>query len=153
MCSRCQTCRKTSPADVCEHEESPPSLIHLNRSAVAGTETCLDTAAAVAALRRAKTAGSSVRQRPLYRRGPIHMDVLVFEPNAHTDEDQVAHGLVSLHLLDGAMTVTTRDQVHHLTAGAVLALAPCVPFRLAAGDADSALLLTVHQERFHDTGL
>lgn len=84
------------------------------------------------------------RQITVLRHGQVTMVALAFEAGA-TLADHAAKGLVTIHVLDGALTVSTPQNSHELTGGAVLVLWPNVRHSVTA-TVPSAILLTVHLE-------
>lgn len=84
------------------------------------------------------------RQKTLIRYG--HTTVALFHFTAGSSmPEHLAKGTVTIHVLEGRMTVRAGDQTHDLPAGQILVLAPGVKHDLHAND-ESRLLLTVHLE-------
>jgi len=87
------------------------------------------------------------RQKTLIRYG--HTTVALFHFTAGSSmPEHLAKGTVTLHVLEGRMTVRAGDQTHDLPPGQILVLAPGVKHDLHANE-ESRLLLTVHLENGH----
>jgi len=82
------------------------------------------------------------RQIALLQRPPVTQVLFSFEAGGHLEEHS-AHGLVTIHVLEGALHVKAEGTDHGLGAGDVLVLDPDVPHDVRA-DERSAMLLTVH---------
>lgn len=87
---------------------------------------------------------SGHRQMTLSHRAPVAQVLFAFEPNGEL-ADHAAGGLVTIHVLEGQMTVQAEGQTHELGAGMVVVLAPRVRHSVRAEE-KSAMLLTVHLE-------
>jgi quercetin dioxygenase-like cupin family protein len=85
------------------------------------------------------------RQMTIFHRAPVTQVVFAFEPGGEL-ADHAAHGLVTIHVLEGRLAVQADARDHELRAGDLLVLNPDVRHRVRALDA-SAMLLTVHLER------
>jgi quercetin dioxygenase-like cupin family protein len=85
------------------------------------------------------------RQMTLFQRPPVTQVLFAFEEGGRMPSHQ-ADGLVTIHVLEGRLTVQAEGQAHHLTPGGMLILRPGVPHDVQAVQA-SAMLLTVHMER------
>jgi quercetin dioxygenase-like cupin family protein len=105
----------------------------------------IDLRAAAADLaREAASAPHRHRQKTLIRYGHTTVALFHFAQGA-TMPEHLAHGTVSIHVLEGRMTIRTTDQQQTLAAGHILVLAPDVKHDLHA-DEESHMLLTVHLE-------
>jgi quercetin dioxygenase-like cupin family protein len=103
----------------------------------------LNAAAAELAAEAAATPGRH-RQKTLIRYGPTTVALFHFTPNSSMPE-HVTKGTVTIHVLEGRMTVRTPDGTSDLAAGQILVLAPNVQPDLHAPE-ESRMLLTVHLE-------
>jgi quercetin dioxygenase-like cupin family protein len=100
----------------------------------------------VAALRaEAHPAERGHRQMTIFQRAPVTQVVFTFEPGGEL-ADHAAHGLVTIHVLEGRLAVQADARDHELHAGSLLVLNPDVRHHVRALEA-SAMLLTVHLER------
>jgi quercetin dioxygenase-like cupin family protein len=103
----------------------------------------IDLRAAAADLaREADSAPNRHRQKTLIRYGGTTVALFHFSQGA-TMPEHLAHGTVTLHILEGRMTINAEGQQHTLAAGKILVLAPNVKHDLHA-DEESHMLLTVH---------
>ena len=84
------------------------------------------------------------RQITLFHRPPVTQALFTFDPGAELP-DHAARGLVTIHVLDGALTVEAEGQSHDLGAGGLLVLGPGTRHSVRARDA-AVMLLTVHLE-------
>jgi quercetin dioxygenase-like cupin family protein len=84
------------------------------------------------------------RQMTLFHRAPVTQVLFAFEPGGAL-ADHAAHGLVTIHVLEGRLTVRADGRDHALSAGCILILHPDVRHDVQAHEA-SAMLLTVHLE-------
>ncbi len=96
------------------------------------------------------SASRNHRQETLYKgsdtsNGPTTIALFVFDQGA-TMPQHVAHGVVSIHVLDGHLRILAEGQEHHLEANQVLVLAPGVEHDVCA-EKDSRMLLTVCLEK------
>jgi quercetin dioxygenase-like cupin family protein len=82
------------------------------------------------------------RQVTIFHRAPVTQIIFAFEPGGAL-ADHTAHGLVTMHVLEGRLTVRTDEGDYALSAGYVLVLTPDVHYHVHAPEA-SAMLLTVH---------
>ena len=89
------------------------------------------------------------RQETLYRHGPVTVALFVFERGAHMPQ-HVAEGVVTVHVLQGRLTMTAEGQVHQLSSGQLLVLAPGVEHDVQA-DEPTRMLLTVCLEASGNT--
>ena len=105
----------------------------------------IDLRAAAAELAaEAASAPGRHRQKTLIRYGPTTVALFHFTPNSSMPE-HVTKGTVTIHVLDGRMTVRTPDGASDLAAGQILVLAPNVKHDLHAPE-ETRMLLTVHLE-------
>jgi quercetin dioxygenase-like cupin family protein len=81
----------------------------------------------------------------LYQRPPVTQVLFAFESGGKMPTHR-ADGLVTIHALEGMLTVEAEGEAHTLTAGSMLILTPGVPHNVLAAQ-ESAMLLTVHLER------
>ena len=81
------------------------------------------------------------RQITLYRRAQVTQVLFAFEPGGEL-ADHAAHGLVSIHVLEGRIAVRADGQEHDLREGSLLVLDPDVRHDVRARE-KSAMLLTV----------
>jgi len=84
------------------------------------------------------------RQMTIFHRAPVTQVIFAFEPGSEL-ADHAAHGLVTIHVLEGRLAVQTDGHDHALSAGHLLVLNPDVRHSVRALEA-SAMLLTVHLE-------
>jgi quercetin dioxygenase-like cupin family protein len=82
------------------------------------------------------------RQMTIFQRKPVTQTLFAFEAGSELREHR-APGLVTIHVLEGALSVQADGQDYALAAGHVLILRPEVPHNVRAAEA-SAMLLTVH---------
>jgi quercetin dioxygenase-like cupin family protein len=92
----------------------------------------------------AHPAESGHRQITIFQRPPVTQVIFAFEPSGELT-DHTAHGLVTIHVLEGQLVVQADGRDHALRAGSILVLNPDVRHNVRALEA-SALLLTVHLE-------
>ena len=86
------------------------------------------------------------RQVTVFHRGNVTHVLFAFEAGGALKEHS-AHGVVTLHILEGRLRVDAAGTEHELVAGSMLVLDPDVPHDVRASER-SAMLLTVHLERF-----
>jgi quercetin dioxygenase-like cupin family protein len=98
-------------------------------------------AAAARILAEPMPADRKHRQQTLYRYGPVTVALFLLDRGAGMPQ-HVAEGVVTVHVLEGRITITAEDQVHALSAGQLLVLAPGVEHDVRADEA-SRMLLTV----------
>ena len=84
------------------------------------------------------------RQITIFHRAPVTQVIFAFEPGGEL-ADHAAHGLVTIHVLEGRLAVQVDGRDHELRAGYILVLTPDVRHNVRALEA-SAILLTVHLE-------
>jgi quercetin dioxygenase-like cupin family protein len=82
------------------------------------------------------------RQITLLRRPDVTQVLFSFEPGGHLARHS-APGLVTIHVLEGCLSVEADGSDHELGAGEVMILDPDVPHDVRATDI-AAMLLTVH---------
>src|SRR5690606_34905260 len=82
------------------------------------------------------------RQIALYHYGSVTKVLFAFDEGGALEKHS-ANGVVSIHVLDGALTGGVEGQSHELKGGQVLVLSPNVPHEVRAAQA-SQMLLTVH---------
>jgi quercetin dioxygenase-like cupin family protein len=85
------------------------------------------------------------RQITLLHRPPVTQVLFAFAAGGHLDRHS-AHGLVTIHVLEGRLAVAADGEDHELTAGAMIVLDPDVPHDVRAAE-PAAMLLTVHLNR------
>ncbi|PQV63368.1 Cupin domain-containing protein [Abditibacterium utsteinense] len=85
------------------------------------------------------------RQMTLFHRAPVTKVLFAFDAGG-TLAKHSAHGLVTIHVLEGQLQVQVDGQDHELNAGQILILNPDVPHDVRASQ-NSAMLLTVHMEK------
>lgn len=84
------------------------------------------------------------RQMTIFHRAPVAGVLFAFESGGKL-ADHSAHGLVTIHVLEGHLMVQAAGEDHDLSAGQILVLDPDVSHDVRASEA-SAMLLTVHME-------
>ena len=82
------------------------------------------------------------RQIAFYHYGSVTMVLIDFEAGGVMEEHQ-ALGVVSIHILDGAISIKTDRDTHELQGGQILVLTPGVRHSVEATQA-SRMLLSVH---------
>ncbi len=108
----------------------------------AGTRHLFSLSEALSELRsEAHPSRNGHRQITLFHRGRVSHVAFWFEAGGHLDQHS-ASGLVTIHTLDGALTVTADGVVHEMRSGDVLILDADVPHDVRAVE-PSAMLLTV----------
>ena len=85
------------------------------------------------------------RQMTIFQRPPVTQVIFAFDPGGEL-ADHAAHGLVTMHVLEGRLAVQADGRDHELRTGSLLVLNPDVRHHVRALEA-SAMLLTVHLER------
>lgn len=112
------------------------------RGRFAGVSQVVDLGEALQALRaEAHPAHGGHRQITLLHHTPITQLLVAFEAGGAL-ANHAAHGMVTLHVLEGRLMVQADGQDHTLSAGHVLILQPDVLHNVHALEA-SAMLLTV----------
>jgi quercetin dioxygenase-like cupin family protein len=91
---------------------------------------------------------SGHRQITLLQRAPVTQVLFSFEAGGQLDQHS-AHGLVTIHVLEGTLSVRADEEDHDLVAGDVLVLDPDVPHDVRASS-EAAMLLTVHMRSGDD---
>jgi quercetin dioxygenase-like cupin family protein len=84
------------------------------------------------------------RQMTIFHHAPVTQVIFAFEPGGEL-ADHAAHGLVTIHVLEGLLAVQADEPDHELRAGYILVLNPDVRHSVRDLEA-SAMLLTVHLE-------
>lgn len=111
-----------------------------------GPQHVLDLLDLSAHLLTERHAGSNGhRQMTIFHHEATTTVLFAFEAGG-TLADHKAEGLVTIHVLDGSLTVVAESETHHLAAGQILMLKPGVSHSLAAQQA-SQMLLTVHLDK------
>jgi quercetin dioxygenase-like cupin family protein len=122
-----------------ERLRPPPS------SRFAGPEHQLDLAATLLALRsEASNAANGHRQIALMHQGPVRLVLFAFDAGGRIKE-HTAPGWVTIHSLRGTVLVRTPNEVHRLTAGTLLSLAPGLKHDVEAED-EADMLLGIYPE-------
>ena len=109
----------------------------------AGESRVVDLGAALRDLRaEAPQTQRGHRQIAIFKHMAVTQVLFSFESGSEL-KDHVAHGLVTIHVLEGRLTVQADGHDHALGAGHVLILNPDVRHNVRAAET-SAMLLTVH---------
>lgn len=82
------------------------------------------------------------RQIAFYHYGSVTKVLIAFDEGGNMDEHQ-ANGVVSIHVLEGALEVNAAGESHKLGGGQILMLAPNIRHDVRATE-KSKMLLTVH---------
>lgn len=82
------------------------------------------------------------RQIAFYHYGSVTKVLFAFDTGGKLDEHS-ANGVVSIHVLSGALNIVAEGEAHDLKTGQVLMLAPNVRHSVRA-DESTQMLLTVH---------
>lgn len=85
------------------------------------------------------------RQMTIFHRAPVAKVLFAFEAGGEL-ADHAANGLVTIHVLEGSLTVQATQATHQLQTGMMVVLAPGVRHSVRAAAA-AAMLLTVHMEK------
>jgi quercetin dioxygenase-like cupin family protein len=110
-----------------------------------GDSHVFDLGGALRELRaEARPAQGGHRQVTIFHRAPVTQVLFSFEPGAEL-ADHAANGLVTIHTLEGHLTVQVAGQAHELVEGMMVVLSPGVRHSVQASET-SAMLLTVHLE-------
>ncbi len=113
----------------------------------AAPEQMFDMAQAINALRNeASPIRRGHRQITLYHQRPVTLVLFAFEEGGKLDDHKAA-GVVTIHALEGELTVRTEGHEHKLAPGMMVVLAPNVRHSVHAIK-PAAMLLTVCLE--HD---
>jgi quercetin dioxygenase-like cupin family protein len=84
------------------------------------------------------------RQMTIFHRAPVAKVLFAFESGGELP-DHSANGLVTIHALEGHLTVQAEEQTYELQSGMMVILNPNVRHSVRAKQV-SAMLLTVHME-------
>jgi len=87
------------------------------------------------------------RQKTLIRFGGTTVALFHFSQGSGLPE-HLTHGIVTIHVLEGHLTVHAQNQTHALPAGQILVLAKNIKHDVQA-DKETFMLLTVHLENAH----
>jgi quercetin dioxygenase-like cupin family protein len=82
------------------------------------------------------------RQVTIFHRPPVTNVLFSFDAGSRLPEHSAA-GLVTIHVIEGRLSVVANDEEHHLETGHILILNPGVPHDVRAAE-PAAMLLTVH---------
>ena len=105
--------------------------------------TCVDLHAVAAALRSESNTGErGHRQETVFKHGNVTVALFVFDRFSHLAE-HVAQGIVTMHVLKGAMKISAGTVEHELKAGQMLVLDAGVRHALKAEE-ESEVLVSVH---------
>ena len=111
----------------------------------AGESHVFDLGAALLELRaEAPLTQRGHRQITILKHMAVTQVLFSFESGSELKE-HVAHGLVTIHVLEGRLTVQADGHDHELSVGNILILNPDVAHNVRAAET-SAMLLTVHLE-------
>jgi len=109
----------------------------------AGSTHLFSLADALAQLRaESHPARDGHRQITLFHRAPVTQVLFAFDAGGRI-EQHAASGLVTIHVLEGRVSVEAEGVDHDLVDGDVLVLDPDVPHDVRAPEG-AAMLLTVH---------
>lgn len=86
------------------------------------------------------------RQITLFHRAPVTQALFAFAPHGEL-ADHSASGLVTIHALEGSLTVKAAEAVYELATGMIAVINPQVRHSVCAGEAGAAMLLTVCVEK------
>lgn len=112
----------------------------------AGESHVFDLSAALQKLRaEPHEAQRGHRQQTIFHRAPVTQVLFAFDAGGELAEHS-ADGLVTIHVLQGALSVQAGGENHDLQAGQMIVLAPGVPHDVRAAEA-AAMLLTVHLQK------
>ncbi len=81
------------------------------------------------------------RQETLYKHGPVTVALFLFEAGGELPQHE-AGGVVTVQVLAGRLRMTVEGEVHEMTAGQMLVMAPGVRHDVQAVEA-TRMLLTV----------
>lgn len=111
----------------------------------AAAEHRLDLHAALDSLRAEPSVGiGGHRQVALMHEGPVRLVLFAFDSGGRMPQHS-APGWVTIHVLRGAMTVRTPDELHVVSSGTLLSLAPGVLHDVAATE-ESDMLLGIYPD-------
>jgi quercetin dioxygenase-like cupin family protein len=106
----------------------------------AGAEHMLDLPATLSALRaEAFPSANGHRQIALMHQGPVRLVLFAFEAGGRIPQ-HTAPGWVTIHVLRGSLNVRTPAELHVLSAGKLLSLAPDLPHDVEATEETDMLL-------------
>lgn len=126
-----------------EANPSEPRLREHPATRFEGEQHVLDLNAAIEKLKgEPHPATGGHRQITLYHYGSVTKVLFAFDEGGALNE-HAANGVVSIHVLHGALAVTAAGEINELQAGQVLMLTPNVPHDVRATQ-ESQMLLTVH---------
>lgn len=117
----------------------PPTKRFAGQSHVFHLETAIRELRA-----EAHAARNGHRQQTIFHRAPVTKVLFAFDAGGAL-ANHSAHGLVTIHVLEGRLMVQADGQEHDLHTGGLIILKPDVPHDVRAFQA-SAMLLTVHME-------
>lgn len=107
-----------------------------------GDHHCFDLQAQLQQLRAENhQSPNGHRQVTLLHHGPFSQVLFAFQAGGEIPR-HTAHGWVSIHVLEGQVTVGMEDHTHELAAGHLLMIDPGVPHSVRS-EQESAMLLTV----------
>lgn len=113
-----------------------------------GAEHRLDIGAALIALRAEDWPSvQGHRQIALMHHGPVRLVLFAFHAGGRIKQHS-APGWVTIHSLRGTLLVGTGSEVHRLTEGMMLSLAPGAPHDVEAVD-EADMLLGIYPEASH----
>ena len=125
-------------------ETTTPRLREHPAERFAGPEHVFDLRQTASTLQEeAHASQQGHRQISIFHRDNVTMVLFVFEAGG-TMREHRANGLVTIQILDGALSVTTPQSTYDLQSGQILALDANVPHSLQA-TALTQMLLTVHR--------
>lgn len=111
----------------------------------AGTEHLLDMRETLRALRIEKSPGASGhRQITLLHEGPVRLVLFAFDADGRMPAHR-APGWVTIQVMRGSLQIQTAEQLHLVTEGQMLALAPNVLHDVHATE-EADMLLGVYPE-------
>jgi len=112
----------------------------------AGVEHVLDLPASLRALRaEAFPSANGHRQIALMHQGPVRLVLFAFEKGGRMPQHS-APGWVTIHVLRGGLTVRTPEEIHLLSEGMLLSLAPDMLHDLEATE-ETDMLLGIYPTR------
>lgn len=91
------------------------------------------------------------RQMTIYHHEPMAVVLFVFEQDGELKDHQ-ANGVVTIHLIEGAVQVTTSAQTYDLSPASIIALAPGVRHSLLAKQPSVVLLTVCLEPTEHENG-
>jgi len=112
----------------------------------AGVEHMLDLPGSLRALRaEAFPSANGHRQIALMHQGPVRLVLFAFEAGGRIPQHS-APGWVTIHVLRGALTVRTPEEIHALGEGTLLSLAPDLQHDVEATE-ETDMLLGIYPTR------